>query len=178
MLKGFKDFLLRGNVVDLSVAVIMGAAFGGIVTAFTDKIIKPLLNAITPPSSPGFGVQLIAGKASTFVDFAALVTTAINFAMVAVVVYFVIVLPMRTIQERRKRGEEAGPAEPTDVELLKEIRDLLKARSTTTSEDGRHAQPGTESPDHTSPTEPELLTQPRRGAMQGTPPGQSDGRSR
>jgi len=129
MLKGFKDFVLRGNVIDLSVAVVMGAAFGGIVSAFTDKIIKPLLNAITPPASPGFGVQLISGKPSTFVDFASVISTLINFAMVAVVVYLAIVLPMRTIQERRRRGEEPGPAEPTDVELLTEIRDLLRAQS-------------------------------------------------
>jgi len=129
MLKGFKDFVLRGNVIDLSVAVVMGAAFGGIVSAFTDKIIKPLLNAITPPASPGFGVQLISGKPSTFVDFASLISTFINFVMVALVVYLVIVLPMRTIQERRRRGEEPGPAEPTDVQLLAEIRDLLRAQS-------------------------------------------------
>jgi large conductance mechanosensitive channel len=129
MLKGFKDFLLRGNVVDLSVAVVMGAAFGGIVSAFTDKIIKPLLNAITPPSSPGLSLQLVAGKPSTQIDFAALITTAINFVMVAVVVYFVIVLPMKTIQQRRRRGEEPGPAEPTDIELLKEIRDLLSVQA-------------------------------------------------
>jgi large conductance mechanosensitive channel len=129
MLKGFKDFVLRGNVIDLSVAVVMGAAFGGIVSAFTDKIIKPLLNAITPPASPGFGVQLISGKPSTFVDFASVISTLLNFVMVAVVVYLVIVLPMRTIQERRRRGEEPGPAEPTDVQLLTEIRDLLRAQS-------------------------------------------------
>ena len=126
MFKGFKDFLLRGNVVELSVAVVIGTAFTAIVTAFTDKILKPLLNAITPPASPGFGVQLVAGKASTFVDLAALLTAAINFVLVAAVVYFAIVLPLKTIQERRKRGDEAGPAEPTDVELLKEIRDLLR----------------------------------------------------
>lgn len=130
MLKGFKDFLLRGNVVDLSVAVVIGTAFGSIVTAFTDKILKPLLNAVTPPTSPGFGVQLVAGKPSTFVDFAALLTTTINFVMVAFVVYFAIVLPLKTIQERRKRGEESGPAEPKDIELLKEIRDLLRDQST------------------------------------------------
>jgi large conductance mechanosensitive channel len=175
MLKGFKDFLLRGNVIDLSVAVVMGAAFGGIVTAFTEKIIKPLLNAITPASSPGFGVQLISGKASTFIDFAALVTTAINFVMVALVVYFVIVLPMRTIQERRKRGEEPGPAEPTNIELLKEIRDLLQAQSTTGTDGGRHAQHGTDPPDHASSTEPELFTQPQLSALQSPPPGQPDG---
>ena len=128
MLKGFKDFILRGNVVDLAVAVVIGAAFATIVTAFTDSIIKPLINAITPASSPGLGVTLIAGKDSTYVDFAAVITAAINFVIVAAVIYFAIVLPLNMIQERRRRGEEAGPAEPTEVELLAEIRDLLSAQ--------------------------------------------------
>lgn len=128
MLKGFKEFILRGNVVDLAVAVVIGAAFGTIITAFTEKIVRPLINAITPASSPGLGVTIIAGKDSTYVDFAALITALINFLLVAAVIYFVIVLPLNTIKERRKRGEEAGPAEPTAVELLAEIRDLLQAR--------------------------------------------------
>ena len=128
MLKGFKDFILRGNVVDLAVAVVIGAAFATIVTAFTDSIIKPLINAITPASSPGLGVTLIAGKDSTYVDFAAVITAAINFVIVAAVIYFAVVLPVNVIQERRRRGEETGPAEPTEVELLAEIRDLLSAR--------------------------------------------------
>jgi len=128
MLKGFKDFILRGNVVDLAVAVVIGAAFATIVTAFTDSIIKPLINAITPASSPGLGVTLIAGKDSTYVDFAAVITAAINFAIVAAVIYFAVVLPVNVIQERRRRGEETGPAEPTEVELLAEIRDLLSAQ--------------------------------------------------
>lgn len=130
MLKGFKDFILRGNVVDLAVAVVIGAAFGTIVTAFTEKIIQPLINAITPADSPGLGVAIVPGKASTYVDVAALITAAINFVLVAAVVYFVIVLPLNAIKARRARGEEAGPAEPTDVELLAEIRDLLAARET------------------------------------------------
>lgn len=128
MLKGFKDFILRGNVVDLAVAVVMGVAFGMIISAFTDKIIQPLINAITPAGSPGLGVTIVAGKPSTYVDFAAVITAAINFLIVAAVIYFVIVLPLNTIKERRQRGEDAGPAEPTDVELLAEIRDLLRAQ--------------------------------------------------
>jgi large conductance mechanosensitive channel len=128
VLKGFKDFILRGNVVDLAVAVVIGAAFATIVTAFTDSVIKPLINAITPASSPGLGVTLIAGKDSTYVDFAAVITAAINFVIVAAVIYFAIVLPVNVIQERRRRGEETGPAEPTEVELLAEIRDLLSAQ--------------------------------------------------
>jgi large conductance mechanosensitive channel len=128
MLKGFKDFILRGNVVDLAVAVVIGAAFATLVTAFTEKIIQPLINAITPASSPGLGVTIIAGKASTYVDFAALITAAINFLLVAAIIYFVVVLPLNTLKERRRRGEEAEPAAPTDVELLAEIRDLLRAQ--------------------------------------------------
>ena len=128
MLKGFKDFILRGNVVDLAVAVVIGAAFATIVTAFTNGIIKPLINAITPSSSPGLGVTLVAGKDSTYIDFAAVITAAINFVIVAAVIYFAIVLPVNVIQARRRRGEETGPVEPTEVELLAEIRDLLSAQ--------------------------------------------------
>jgi large conductance mechanosensitive channel len=134
VLKGFKDFILRGNVVDLAVAVVIGAAFTTIVTSFTTSIIEPLINAVTPPSSPGFGIQLVDGKQSTYIDLAAVLTAAINFVIVAAVVYFVIVLPLNTLKSRRKRGEESGPAEPTDVELLAEIRDLIAAQG-----DGREA---------------------------------------
>lgn len=126
MIEGFKDFILRGNVVDLAVAVVVGAAFGAIVTAFTAGIIQPLINAVTPASSQGLGVQLVEGKESTYVDLAAVVGAALNFLIIAAVVYFVIVAPLGALKERRRRGEEAGPAEPTDVELLAEIRDLLR----------------------------------------------------
>jgi large conductance mechanosensitive channel len=125
MIKGFKDFLLRGNVIDLAVAVVIGTAFAAIVTAFTNSIIQPLINSITPPDSPGLGFTIISGKDTTYVDFAALISAAINFLIVAAVVYFVIVVPMNMIKERRKRGEDAGPPEPTDIELLVQIRDLL-----------------------------------------------------
>jgi large conductance mechanosensitive channel len=126
VIKGFKDFILRGNVVDLAVAVVIGAAFGTIVTSFTQRILQPLINAITPPESPGFGVQIVAGKESTYIDVASVISAAINFLIVAAVVYFLIVLPLNHLKERRSRGEEEGPAEPTDVELLTEIRDLLR----------------------------------------------------
>ena len=65
------------------------------------------------------------GKENTYIDLAAVITAAINFLIVAAVVYFVIVLPLNTIKARRKSGEESGPAEPTDVELLAQICDLL-----------------------------------------------------
>jgi large conductance mechanosensitive channel len=128
MLKGFKDFVLRGNVVELAVAVVIGAAFGAIVTAFTDGIVKPLVNAVTPAESPGLGITVVPGKESTYIDFASVVTAAINFLIVAAVVYFVIVLPLARLHERRKRGAEPVATAPSEVELLTEIRDLLRAR--------------------------------------------------
>jgi large conductance mechanosensitive channel len=138
MIKGFKDFILRGNVVDLAVAVVIGAAFGAIVTTFTNSIIQPLVNAITPASSPGLGISVVAGKQSTYIDFAAVITAALNFLIVAAIVYFIIVYPLNALKQRRRKGEEPGPSEPTDVQLLIEIRDLLRAQ-TYSSSDGKHS---------------------------------------
>jgi large conductance mechanosensitive channel len=129
--KGFKDFLLRGNVVELAVAVVIGAAFTAIVTAFTTGLIKPLINAIGGTNAAqGLGFYIIGANKSTFMDVGGVINAGINFVIVAAIVYFAFVLPVKKIQERRKRGQEPGPAEPTDVELLAEIRDLLRAQST------------------------------------------------
>ncbi|WP_033441194.1 large-conductance mechanosensitive channel protein MscL [Saccharothrix sp. NRRL B-16314] len=127
MIKGFKDFLMRGNVVDLAVAVVIGAAFTGIVTALTSHLINPIIALFGGNNVNGLAVKL-GESDKTIMDFGAIITAAINFLIVAAVVYFIFVLPMNKIKERRKRGEEAGPAEPTDVELLKEIRDLLASQ--------------------------------------------------
>ncbi|WIY05636.1 large-conductance mechanosensitive channel protein MscL [Amycolatopsis mongoliensis] len=130
MFKGFKDFLMRGNVVDLAVAVVIGSAFTAIVTAFTNGLIKPLISTIGgTDAAKGLGYQIFANNEATFLDFGGVINAAINFVLVAAVVYFVIVLPVKHVQERRKRGQEPGPSEPTDVELLIEIRDLLRAQS-------------------------------------------------
>ncbi|WP_018683343.1 large conductance mechanosensitive channel protein MscL [Actinokineospora enzanensis] len=127
MLKGFKDFLMRGNVIDLAVAVVIGAAFTDVVKSFTDGLLKPLLNSAGGArAADGLGFRIIGSKETTFLDFGGVINSAINFVIVAAIIYFLIVLPVKHIQERRKRGQEPGPAEPTDVELLKEIRDLLK----------------------------------------------------
>jgi len=129
--KGFKDFLLRGNVVELAVAVVIGAAFTSIVTAFTTGLIKPLINAIGgSDAARGLGFNILGSNDATFMDIGGVINAVINFVIVAAIVYFAFVLPVKHIQERRKRGEEAGPSEPTDVELLIEIRDLLSRQNT------------------------------------------------
>ena len=130
MLKGFKDFISRGNVIELAVAVVIGTAFTAIVTAFTNGMVKPFINALGGTEvAQGLGFTVIPGKDSTFVDLGTAINALINFVLIAAIVYFLFILPMNKLRERRRRGQEPGPAEPTDVELLKEIRDLLKQQT-------------------------------------------------
>ena len=124
MLKGFKDFLLRGNVVDLAVAVVIGTAFTAVVNAFAASFLTPLIGLVGGGGELGGTVEVD----EQFFTWGAFVSQVITFLLTAAVVYFLVVVPMKTIMERRKRGEEAGPAEPTQVELLVEIRDLLRAQ--------------------------------------------------
>ena len=124
MLKGFKDFLLRGNVVDLAVAVVIGTAFTAQVTSFTTSFLEPLIGLIGGGGVNG-GTAVVDGQKFTWGAF---INALITFVLTAAVVYFAVVLPMKAIMERRRRGEEAGPVAPTQVDLLLEIRDLLRAQ--------------------------------------------------
>lgn len=128
MLKGFKDFLLRGNVIELAVAVVIGVAFNDVVSSVTDSIINPIIAALGGGNVNGLAFQLVEGNPKSVVDIGAVLTALINFMLIAAVVYFLFVVPFKAVEERRKRGEEPGPTEPTDVEVLKEIRDLLAAQ--------------------------------------------------
>ncbi|MFD1810902.1 large conductance mechanosensitive channel protein MscL [Rhodococcus gannanensis] len=127
MLKGFKEFLLKGNVIDLAVAVVIGAAFTAIVTAFSDNIINPLIAALGGSEEMGFGFQL-TDNPETFVNIGAVITASINFLIIAAVVYFVLIVPYNHAKERFG-GPKKG-AEATETELLAEIRDLLADRPT------------------------------------------------
>lgn len=130
MIQGFKDFILRGNVVDLAVAVVIGAAFATIVTSFTDFVINPILAAIGGSDVPGFGPLLVADNPATQINFGQVLSAALNFLIVAAVIYFVIVTPMNRLMAMRKQGEEPEPEAPAeDVLVLQEIRDLLLAQA-------------------------------------------------
>lgn len=130
MLKGFRDFILRGNVVELATAVIVGAAFTAIVEAISTKLIQPMLAVAGPPDMEGLGFEIIEGNKATFMDFGAVITAAINFIIVAAIVYFVIIVPMNKLNSLRNTGElEDEDVPPTQEELLAEIRDLLAGRS-------------------------------------------------
>ncbi|MGZ0151285.1 large conductance mechanosensitive channel protein MscL [Kribbella sp. WER1] len=128
MLKGFKEFIMRGNVVDLAVAVVIGAAFGTIVTAVVENFINPLVAAIfgKADASKLFFFKINGAE----FHIGVIVQAALNFLFVAAAVYFFIVMPLNKLNERRKRGlepEEEAAALTPDQELLTEIRDLLRA---------------------------------------------------
>ncbi|EWM14167.1 large conductance mechanosensitive channel protein MscL [Kutzneria sp. 744] len=123
MLKGFRDFLFRGNIVDLAVAVVIGTAFTALVTALGSAFINPLVKAITGGKIGG--TFTVVGV--TF-DYGLFITALINFIIVAAVVYFLVVIPVQRITNRFKKQEDEKPAAPTDIELLTEIRDLLRSQ--------------------------------------------------
>ena len=130
MIKGFKDFIMRGNVVDLAVAVVIGTAFTAVVTSVTNNIINPLIAVFGGNNVNGLAWQIIDSNKKTVVDFGAVITAIINFLVIAAVVYFLVVTPMNLLAERRKRGEEPEPKAPAeDIVLLQEIRDLLRQRA-------------------------------------------------
>src|SRR5271166_1451952 len=121
MLKGFKEFLSRGNIVDLAVAVVIGTAFTALVTKFTDSIITPLINRIGVKQNSDVGVLKISIGGGQTIDLNIVLSAAINFFLIALVVYFLVVLPYNTL---RKRGE-VEQADDAEIVLLTEIRDLL-----------------------------------------------------
>jgi large conductance mechanosensitive channel len=125
----FKEFILRGNVVELAVAVIIGAAFTGIVTAVNDGLVSPLVGMLGGRDFTEYDFVL---NDSTF-NYGIVINAAISFLMVAAIVFFLIVKPMNILMARMKRDvqdEPAAPETPADVALLTEIRDLLKAQRT------------------------------------------------
>ena len=125
MLKGFKDFIMRGNVIDLAVAVVVGAAFAKVVEIVVSSIVTPLLNAVGGASVGGLGVEIISGREDTYMDFAAIINALIVFLITAAVVYFVLVAPMNKFNELRKRGVEEPEEVSEEIATLREIRDLL-----------------------------------------------------
>lgn len=125
MLKGFKEFVVRGNVVDLAVGFVLGTAFAGVVTQFTVSFLDPLVRLI-------FGGEAASGTwtvRDVVFDWAAFVNVLVAFLATAAVLYFLVVLPMNRLAQRRRRGQEPAAEEQSDeVRLLTEIRDALAAR--------------------------------------------------
>lgn len=107
MFEGFRKFIMRGNVIDLAVAVVIGAAFGALITSLVDDIINPLLAAIV--GKPDFSDLTISVRDAT-ITYGNFITAVINFLLIAAAIYFIIVKPMNMMQERLDRGK--GTEEP------------------------------------------------------------------
>jgi len=145
MFKGFKEFLSRGNIVDLSTAVVIGTAFTALVTKFTDSIITPLINRIgVSPNSDVDVLKISIGGGQT-IDLNVVISAAINFFLIAFVVYFLVVLPYNTL---RRKGE-VEQADDAQIVLLTEIRDLLAETSGGSS--GKHGGTTTTPPPNYGP---------------------------
>jgi len=126
MLRGFRDFIARGNVVDLAVAVVIGAAFTQVINALLRGIVNPLIAAIFgEPNLDSVGTFTLNNAEFSI---GLVLTAIINFLIVAAVIYFLVVAPMNALNERMRRGsmEDAEEATSDEVLLLTEIRDALR----------------------------------------------------
>lgn len=121
VLKGFKEFITRGNVVDLAIGVVIGGAFGAVIKQFTDSFLSPLIVLLT-------GGKQIGGKFTVNgVDFTygAFINAVITFLLTAIAIYFLVVVPMNKMAQRRAKGEPKPEELSDEARLLTEIRDRL-----------------------------------------------------
>ena len=122
---GFRQFVLRGNVIDLAVAVVIGAALVAVVTAIVEGIINPMIGAAFNAASLGEALNVEIGDAT--LKFGLVLAALINFVLVALIVYFALVRPITKLRDRFAPEEVDEAAGPSEVELLADIRDLLRA---------------------------------------------------
>lgn len=124
MIKEFREFLLRGNVVDLAVAVVLGAAFGAVVTSFVNDVLMQIVAIFV--GEPNFAGLTITINDSE-IRYGSFLNALITFVIIGAAIFFFVVKPINTLMARRKAGLEPEPeAVPEDVVLLGEIRDLLR----------------------------------------------------
>ncbi|MFN2519214.1 MAG: large conductance mechanosensitive channel protein MscL [Jatrophihabitantaceae bacterium] len=131
MLKGFKEFIMRGNVVDLAVAVVLAMAFGAVVTALVRDLITPVIAAIV--GKPDFSALTFTINKSKFF-YGGFINAVLQFVLIVAAIYFFVIIPIKKLTEARARRRAAGDPEesasiPSDEALLlREIRDLLSAQ--------------------------------------------------
>ena len=125
MIKEFRDFVLRGNVVDLAVAVVVGAAFGAIITSFVADILTPLLGLIGIPDFTEWVIEV--GEAEMRIGL--FLNALISFLLIAAAIFFLVIKPMQAIMATQAQEEAEEEAGPSEVDLLTEIRDELRKSS-------------------------------------------------
>jgi large conductance mechanosensitive channel len=123
ILKEFKDFITKGNLIELAVAFVIAAAFGAVIKALVDFVIMPFIAAIV--GKPSFD-DLVWTLNDAVIPYGMFITALVTFVLIAAAVFFFIVKPYNAYKARRAEAEEAAPAAPAeDIVLLREIRDRL-----------------------------------------------------
>ncbi|WP_105318497.1 large conductance mechanosensitive channel protein MscL [Thermus tenuipuniceus] len=126
MLKDFRDFIMRGNVVDLAVAVVIGGAFGQVVNSLVADVLTPLIGALG--GAPDFSAIKLGPMA-----LGKFINAVVNFLVVGAAIYFLVVVPMQGVQRRLKKEAEASPPSPPEppeeVKLLREILSELRRKA-------------------------------------------------
>jgi large conductance mechanosensitive channel len=136
MFKGFKEFILRGNVIDLAVAVVIGAAFTAIVNSLVTGVLNPLIALLFDAKDlADAGAEITVGGNTQVIAWGLVISSVIQFLLIAAVIYFAVIVPInylsRVAAARRAKEveeDEADPAPPTELELLTQIRDLLSEK--------------------------------------------------
>lgn len=127
MIKGFKEFISKGNAIDLAVGMVIGAAFTAVVTALVERVINPLVGALF--GKPNFDAvgqfTLGSGETAALVQPGAILTALVNLLLVGFALYFFIVMPMNKLNERKAKREEVEEEVAEDIQLLRQIRDSL-----------------------------------------------------
>ena len=127
MIKGFREFIMKGNVVDLAVGIAIGVAFTTLVAAFGTYFVNPIVAVAGGDNARGFGFEIT--NEATFVNIGALINALIVFVVTMAVIYFAVVVPVQKLQALRRGGaEDESEAPPEDIALLREIRDALQRR--------------------------------------------------
>ncbi|MDQ2679167.1 MAG: large conductance mechanosensitive channel protein MscL [Actinomycetota bacterium] len=124
MIKGFKEFIMQGNVVDLAVGIVIGGVFGAVVNSFVQDVLMPLIGAIV--GKPTFN-DLILEVGDGRVFYGRFLTALVTFLITAAAIYFVVVVPMNHLRERRNRGQEAD-VEPTNEERMVALLEQIAAK--------------------------------------------------
>ena len=127
MVKDFRDFIMRGNIVDLAVAVVIGLAFGAVITSLVTNIITPLLGLVGLPDFSTWIIDINLGNGASL-NVGAFLNALISFLAIALAVFLFVVKPMNALAARTKKAEAAAPAGPSELDLLTEIRDELRKR--------------------------------------------------
>ncbi len=118
MIQGFKEFIMKGNVVDLAVAVVIGAAFGALVSSFVENILTPLLGLIGVPDFASVTTELPSGAT---INWGIFLNAIISFVLIALAIYVFVVSPMNALEARRQRGIEETPTTKACTECASEI---------------------------------------------------------